>query len=369
MLDSETRFIEPHATTGVLNSDAAERPVSFRFSVTWSSLFVPPEALPAPSPTLPTVVPREPLSQVSSTAVARSNEAEIIPAPVRKPGPTVQWEMVVPKMVRSAKPATSRPLPASAPQVGAATAEQIANSQPVPSLYASSPPWFRSFRVKVLLTIAALTALSIPIWKHMLTPSQAPTEVDTAMGAGGWVRDGVSRFEPGYKQLRQLVLYRPSMNAKDCRLEFTWQVGTAGVGWVFRAKDRGNYYAMRIKVVKPGPSPTMSVEHFTVYHGVEGGHSEKVLVFSRNDPVLRIRMEVAGPAFTLYMQGNATEYWNDTRLNSGGLGFFEEWNQGVDVHSVRMLFYPTNARQLGQRGSLLVFNRTPANAGAVEGGA
>ena len=189
------------------------------------------------------------------------------------------------------------------------------------------------------------------------------------MGAGGWVRDPVARTEPGYKQLRQLVLYRPSMNAKDCRLEFTWPVGTLGVGWVFRAKDRGNYYAMRIKVVKPGPSPTMSVEHFTVYHGVEGGHSEKVLVFSRNEPALRIRMEVAGPAYTLYLQGNATEYWNDTRLSAGGLGFFEERNQGVEVQSVRMLFYPTNALELGRRSNLLVFNSSPASASAVQGGA
>ena len=142
----------------------------------------------------------------------------------------------------------------------------------------------------------------------------------------------------GVRQGRQLVLYRPSLNAADGRLEFTWRVDEKGVGWVFRAKDVNNYYAARIKVVRPGPAATLAVEHFTVYQGAESAHSEKVLAFSRSVPVLSIRMEVAGPSFTLYLQGSAAEYWSDTRLTTGGVGFYEERNRPAEVQSLRMSF-------------------------------
>ena len=137
---------------------------------------------------------------------------------------------------------------------------------------------------------------------------------------------------------RQLVLYRPSLSATDCRLEFKWRVDEKGVGWVFRAKDTNNYYAARIKMARPGPAATLAVEHFTVYQGTESAHSEKALAFSQSFPVLSVRMEVAGPSFTLYLQGSAAEYWSDTKLTTGGLGFYEERNQPAEVQSLRMSF-------------------------------
>ena len=152
------------------------------------------------------------------------------------------------------------------------------------------------------------------------------------------MRESTSDADSGAKQARQLILYQPSLNATNGQLEFTWKVDDPGVGWIFRARDTANYYAARIKVISPAPSLKLSVEHFTVHLGNEGSHSEKVLVFPRNEPALRVRMDVAGPSFTLYLQGNAVDYWTDTRLSSGGFGFYEEWHQAAEVRSVRMSF-------------------------------
>jgi hypothetical protein len=118
------------------------------------------------------------------------------------------------------------------------------------------------------------------------------------------------------------------------------------VGWIFRAKDVANYYAMRIQVLSHAPSLKLSLEHFTVQLGNEGAHSEKVLVFPRNDPALRVKLDVTGPSFTLYLQGNAVDYWTDTRLTSGSFGLYEEWNRAADVRSVRMSF-PRNSASGG----------------------
>jgi hypothetical protein len=187
---------------------------------------------------------------------------------------------------------------------------------------------------------AVLVGLAVPLWRHFGSPPTAAAGIQTTTRAGGWTREPVTRIDAGFNRARELVVYRPSLKATDCRFEFDWKVDTSGVGWVFRAKDTANYYAMRIKVLKPGPSPTLSVEHFTVYRGTEGAHSEKVLVLSRNDPFLRIRTELAGPSFTLYIGGTAAEYWTDTKLTAGGLGFFEEWHQGSDIRAVTMSFAP-----------------------------
>src|SRR5260370_28761112 len=119
---------------------------------------------------------------------------------------------------------------------------------------------------------------------------------------------------------------------------------------------------MRIKLLKQGSTPTFSLEHFAVYRGVESSRSEKVLVLSREDPVLRIRTEMAGPTFTVYLGGRAVEYWTDTRLPSGGLGVLEEWNQRVDVQSVRMSFAPGTEIQ---RDALRLYMNIFMNAGRV----
>ncbi len=152
------------------------------------------------------------------------------------------------------------------------------------------------------------------------------------------MRESAVAGDPGVKLSRQLVLYKPALKATDSRLEFNWRVDSGDVGVIFRAKNLGNYYAARLKVLKLGSTPTLAAEYFSVYQFVESPHTEKVLVFSRNDPVLRVRMDVFGPMFTLYLQDNATEYWTDARLTSGGIGFFEEWNRSADVHGLRMSF-------------------------------
>ena len=142
----------------------------------------------------------------------------------------------------------------------------------------------------------------------------------------------------GAKLARQLVLYRPSLGATDCRLEFTWKVSDRALAWTFRAKDTDNYYAMAIKALRPGPSPALSVEHFTVYQGIESPHSSKVLILAENSPALQIRMDVSGATFKLYLEGNAADYWTDNRLATGGLGFLEQPDQPADVERVRMSF-------------------------------
>ncbi len=386
------------AATEALGTSEAERAVSFRFTVKWSTLSVlleTPKTAPPAAPPPPAAVvlmndrtklppgPREtpPPAPPQPLALARTERFEEPAAAAGKktgPAASIQWEMVVPKMVRSAKragPAEVEAGDSPRPQLASSQTSRrerssntavatIPENTQTPNLYTGTS-WLRgSLGIKLGIGILAIAAAVAPLWLRSGSSSNPskPIEVEASMGGGGWMREPVSRLEAGFKQSRQLVFYRPSLSATDARMEFTWNLSSPSVGWIFRAKDRSNYYAMRVKVLKPGPSPTLGVEHFTVFNGAEGLRSEKVLILSRNDPTLRIRMEIAGPAFTLYMQGSAFEYWNDTRLTVGALGFFEEWNQASDIQSVRMTFFQKARSHPEQLRDIFALNHVSGGA-------
>jgi hypothetical protein len=340
MLDSQARIVESPRRIGMSlgNAEDAERAVNFNFQVRWSTLFV---ALESAKLTVPAVV----LSELPV--------AEPEPAPILAPrasesrtesGPsTVQWEMVIPKMARPSSrisaapelppPTLPRPEPLPTPHAGAPSSVlQIGTKR---HWVFRMRPGALSFAGKLMVGGALAAGVSIPIVLRGYLP-HSPASVETATRNGSWMRE--SSTPAGANQPRQLVLYRPSLGATDCRLEFTWKVSDRALAWTFRAKDPDNYYAMAIKALRPGPSPALSVEHFTVYQGIESPHSSKVLLLGDASSALQVRMDVNGATFKLYLEGNAADYWTDNRLGTGGVGFLEQPDQPADVDRVRMSF-------------------------------
>ncbi len=365
--------------------------VSFRFPVTWSLLSPrietprvanfpvadrPRPATPSSSPSASHVAPPAPVAKVQTASLVESDRK------AHQPGGNFQWEMVVPKMVRpnkkgslagtKAAAASTVQLPPPPPQpIDSAGADPPisereagrSRARSFPTLYTTEAPRPKSFALKIGLAFAGLIAVTVPVWRHASQDSQQ--QVDTTVNGGDWMREAAVEGDPGVRQARQLVLYRPSLKATDGRLEFDWTIDEKGVGWVFRAKDLGNYYAMRLKLLKPGASPAIGVEYFAVHNYTEGAHSEKVLILSSNPAVLRVRMDVFGPTFTLYMQGAATVYWTDARLTSGATGFFEESHETASVGSVRMSFPERSSVErrrmnVPRLGELVALNGFPA---------
>ncbi len=330
MLDSQAKFVDPSRQIGAPDGD---QPVGFPFRVHWSTLFV---ALESAKLTVPPVaLSKLPLPE---------------PPPFQKTGSgsSVQWEMVIPKMDRpSAKPTIAtepippalreplpRPEPLPVPAAGAPTVLQIGTER---HWVFRVKPGALSFAGKLVVGGALTAAVSIPLVLRGYLPHN-PEPVETGTRSGGWMRE--TSTPAGAVQPRQLVLYRPSLGAKDCRLEFTWKVSDRALAWTFRAKDPDNYYAMAIHALPPGPSTALSVEHFAVYQGVEGPHSSKVLLLGETNTnmAVQVRMDVNGTTFKLYLEGNAADSWSDNRLAAGALGFLEQPDQPADVDRVRMSF-------------------------------
>jgi hypothetical protein len=298
-------------------SHTAEYSVSFPFPVTWASLS------------------RGKISAGPSPAPVASAEAEIAPADPNGNGPNspAQWEMVIPKMTR---PGRARPQPPAPAAIESAPADKADFTPSFSTALARLP-----FAWQPALITAAAVGLLLggAIWVGRGTQPQRVSEPPRAPQTG-WVRERAPFFpeSSGFQRERQLLLYRGSEDQSDYRLQFDWTPDSNGVGWVFRVRDPGNYYAARIKLVQPGSPAVFALEHFAVIAGREGQHSWKTGTFTRSDPVIRVSMEATGSVFALNVQGNRAANWTDARLPSGGLGFFKESNEQPAIEAVQLSF-------------------------------
>ncbi|HTW65763.1 MAG TPA: hypothetical protein VME17_14145 [Bryobacteraceae bacterium] len=133
-----------------------------------------------------------------------------------------------------------------------------------------------------------------------------------------WSYDVAGFVRPG-----PLALFKPSLELTDYRFEFLGEIDQRALGWVFRAKDLKNYYAMKLVVVKPGPLPLVDLVHYAVIDGKPGREVRKPLPMTvRSDMLYRILVDVRGSDFTIMAQDQVVDFWSDARLQHGGVGFF-----------------------------------------------
>ncbi len=133
-----------------------------------------------------------------------------------------------------------------------------------------------------------------------------------------WSYDQAGFVRPG-----PLALFKPSLDLADYRVEFLGEIDQKAIGWVFRAEDLKNYYAMKLVVVKPGPLPLVDMVRYAVINGKEGPQIHKPLPMTvRADMLYRVMVDVRGADFTVMAQGQVVDFWSDHRLQHGGVGFF-----------------------------------------------
>jgi hypothetical protein len=299
----------------------------FRFPVTWNYLS---GAAPQAEP----VGQARPLAKPSASAAVALVSTFTEP-PLREPtvidtvkgsrasGPTIakaQWEMVIPKMVRlPAKPVAERVAVAPAPPPLVDNATRSAPTEFSAPAFALPEPsrWARSWRLIALLTVITL-AVGFTLWVRPDATVARREPADESPNRGGWSRRSI--LPPG----RMMSVYEASREESDYRLEFGWVPDAKGVGWVFRTRDAGDYYATRISLLQPGARVVLAVEHFSVFGGVEGPHARRVVPLGSSSGLVRVRMDAIGPTFTLSLQGSPADYWTDARLDSGPLGFYDE---------------------------------------------
>src|SRR5665213_138324 len=151
---------------------------------------------------------------------------------------------------------------------------------------------------------------------------------DFRSGLDNWASPGGSTTEwsfdqTGFVRPGPLALYRPSVGLADYQVQFLGLIDKKALSWVVRAADFENFYVIKLHAAKPGPMSNLILTRYAVIHGkAEDRHDVKIPITVRPDTLYRIRMDVHGSDFTLEVQGEIADSWTETRLPSGGIGFF-----------------------------------------------
>jgi len=92
--------------------------------------------------------------------------------------------------------------------------------------------------------------------------------------------------------------------------------------------------------VTPGAEPKIALLKYVVSSGHETQVGRVPIDLNvRLDTLYSVRVDVRGPKFTTYVQGQQVDIWTDDQLKSGGVGFLNEREErgGVKTVSVSLL--------------------------------
>jgi hypothetical protein len=175
-------------------------------------------------------------------------------------------------------------------------------------------------------------------------------------GLASWEGKGFSKTwaydKEGFVRPGHLALYKPSHDMSDYKVEFLAQIERKSVGWVFRAEDEQNYYAMKLAVTEPGPRPLVALVRYAVVDGKRESHGETPLqVMMHNNRPYRVSVDVKGNRFLTSIEGQVVDSWSDDRLKSGGVGLFAEGSEKARVYWLKVT---KNSDFLGKLCSILV---------------
>jgi hypothetical protein len=150
--------------------------------------------------------------------------------------------------------------------------------------------------------------------------------------APGW-----SHHPDGYVNTGQLALFEPTLAFTDYRLEFFGQIETKSMGWVVRAQDKQNYYAMKFKVIDPGLRPVIAMVHYPVIGGRKGRSVEVPLdVMVHNNTPYHVSVSVKGHNIVTSIEGQEVDSFSDETLSAGGVGFFSETGERARLYWMKV---------------------------------
>ena len=310
-------------------------------------------AKPVPQPAPAQPVSKPDTARVASREPAAKTEIPAEKAPSPKAAPVVgepAADPVKPNEQARPNPDYAKPNADQAkPALARANPDQV-KTENVPNFGVAQPgnvPWFASLKLKlgiaiVLLTIACVYFLGWGRGKPRVAANSNAVSSDGSgpsiiLGEGGWV-EGWGGDPSGVHAGRQITIYRPSLKLSDYRLEFQASIDVKSVGWVFRAADPDNYYAMKIMTVSAVPLK-VALFKYMVSNGKQTQVGRVPIDLPvEPDTIFNVRVDIRGPRFTTYIQGHQVDSWTDDQLKAGGAGFLNEREERGNVKSVSIRY-------------------------------
>jgi len=195
---------------------------------------------------------------------------------------------------------------------------------------------------KIGIAIALLLAIAAAGYMIFSRPGKSPSlasvhatsVTNLTEGDGGWIADWAGDTTGNHKG-RKISLYRPSLNLTNYQIEFQGKIESNSLGWVFRALNGSNFYAVKLAATGAG-------YRLLKYAVVDGKEKEtgQVPVRPVNGNTFPIRFEVRGDRFTTFIGSNPVDTWVDGQLKSGGLGFLLDRADRAEITKVGISLLP-----------------------------
>lgn len=168
-------------------------------------------------------------------------------------------------------------------------------------------------------------------WVEKHLPGDKPLRADVDFGRGWSSQKEWTATSDGWARPNNVVLpgvlrlWKPTLQAKDYEFDFSASIEKRAVGWVYRARDASACYRTKILLPKPGSASTATIERWSVMGGMVFRRVELPLpVTLQAGKPYRFTALVDGDRFSTLIDGRVVDEWRDSRLASGGVGFFSD---------------------------------------------
>ena len=164
---------------------------------------------------------------------------------------------------------------------------------------------------------------------------------DFTKGLGSWSGVRSLKVDPaGWLAVsRGLALNTETARFKDYRYDFDAKIQSKAVGWVVRAPDTMNYYALKLRQGGTASQPTYSMVRHSMIEGVKSAVSQPIEVpahLAKADDFNRISVRVVGDQITTLVNGWGVDFWRDDRIPQGGVGLLAEAGESALVRNMKV---------------------------------
>ncbi|MBS1856190.1 MAG: hypothetical protein JST11_12555 [Acidobacteria bacterium] len=156
-------------------------------------------------------------------------------------------------------------------------------------------------------------------------------------GVADWKVD-VAGVRPG-----GLALYLPTLDLSDYDLEFLTRIDTRTVNWVVRATGANTHLHCTVTAVE---GDLLEFSRIVVRDGnAEPAVASTMLMPGKPRRTFTVRMNVAGPVFSIAIDGKTIDTWVDDRLATGGIGFMSVPDDRARLYWVRVCSPGTGSKE------------------------
>ncbi len=151
-----------------------------------------------------------------------------------------------------------------------------------------------------------------------------------AASADTWLSAGSFDFDAGgLGRVNGLSLRQDTLGLEDFRYDFDAKIEKKAVGWVVRAPDLENYYAFKLVETRRKASLSYVMLRYVVLNGERVAEDSGVEIpvpghLTRPDDFNRVSVRVRDNQITTLINGWGVDFWKDSRLERGGVGFLSD---------------------------------------------